>query len=698
MKKITLICALFGLVLNGFGQQLLSTTYATLSIDAKGLLTIKAKNNADLIVNSSVSKLWKLSVKNEKESNDFGPKIYQLEPGVVDIQQKNNEIILSCTQFKEGNRIIPIRAQFRIYTHQDAFCFSAALDNPAEEWLLRELTFPILTELKVKDNQAKVYWPSGLGQRFDQPANFGRKSFDYPSGRASMQWFSINTPSGQGLYLASHDATRSKKQFELAFSKENNAFNTSLTFPLYQNNCSTPEVLLNLYPGQWYEAAKRYRNWYDSQFKIPQIPTWVKQESGWLLAILKQQNGYVMWKYHELDQLCDIAEKNGFKTIGLFGWANGGHDYLYPNYIPDDLLGGRRALSAAIARAHQRGFKIVLYANGTLIDAGTEYYRYNGNETISLREDKSAYTSSIRKYNSASPVVFVEAAYSSKLWRKTMLDLALQAHELGADGILYDQVGVKSALMNFSKIQDHTLPQEAGTTYRYLMMHEIRATLKKLNPEFVVMTEGVNDGVFTDIDYFHGWGDGTYPDANVFPSLFKYTFPELVKTQRHSSPMLPRYHANFATITGQRHEIETRWEADVNYLKYGKLPDENSYKDEAYFAPSAKQINEVPAEVASKYLRDLIGFENQHAEFFRTGKFIDEEGFSISGQDIMAKGFQQGNKLGIVVWNQHHSESRSFQLDVPGYRFVSAHEPESTQAEKASPLKSNSLRLLIFTK
>jgi hypothetical protein len=331
-----------------------------------------------------------------------------------------------------------------------------------------------------------------------------------------------------------------------------------------------------------------------------------------------------------------------------------------------------------------------------LIDAGTEFYRYEGNNAIALKEDRSAYTSSIRKYNSATPVVFTEASYSSKVWRKTMLDLALQAHELGADGILYDQVGVKNAVLNFSKIQDHTLPQEAGTKFRYLMVNEIRTTLKKLNPEFVVMTEGVNDGVFTDIDYFHGWGDGTYPDANAFPSLFKYTFPELVKTQRHSSPMLPRYHANFATVTGQRHEIETRWEADVNYLKYGKLPDENSYKDEAYFAPNPKSINEIPADVATKYLYDLITFENQHAEFFRTGKFIDEEGFTITGQDIMAKGFQNGNRLGIVVWNQHKTEKRPYQIEVSGYQLIESKEPETDNKDKA--LKPNSIRLLIYSK
>ena len=692
-------CFIICCLLVGFGyaqNKELSTQNATLTIDNQGILTIRSKTNGEISVSTPLQKLWKLSLKNEKESNDFGVKVYEFEPAQkAVINQTNNEITLTYTQIRQGNRVVPVQCDFKIYVKNEAFCFSASLRQPSDEWQLRELTYPILTEIKVKNNQAKVMWPSGLGQCFEEPAGFGRKSFDYPSGRATMQWFSINT-ANLGLYVASHDASRSKKQFSAGYSTESSTFYASITFPIYNNDFEMPEVVITPYQGKWHEAAKRYRSWYDSKFKLPEIPTWVKQESGWLLAILKQQNGYVMWKYHELDQLCDIAEKNGFKTIGLFGWANGGHDYLYPNYIPDDLMGGRPALKAAIERAHKRGFKIVVYANGTLIDAGTEYYRYEGNNTIALKEDKSAYTSSIRKYNSATPVIFAEASYSSKVWRKTMLDLALQAHELSADGILYDQVGVKGALLNFSKIQDHTQPQEAGTKYRYLMMNEIRSTLKKLNPEFVIMTEGVNDGVLTDIDYFHGWGDGTYPDANAFPSLFKYTFPELVKTQRHSSPMLPRYQANFGTVTGQRHEIETRWEADVNYLKYGKLPDENSYKDEAYFAPNPKSINEIPAEVATKYLHDLIKFENENGEFFRTGKFIDEEGFTVSGQDIMAKGFKNGYRLGIVVWNQHKTEKRPYQIEVSGYQFIESKEPETDNKEK--DLKPNSIRLLIYEK
>jgi hypothetical protein len=670
------------------------TRNEVLEIDKRGVLTIRSLANGEISAYSDLAQLWKLTLKNIKESNAFGIKNYDFEPTKdVEITNHGNVITLSYKNLKSGTAVVQSQAIFRISVKDESFCFSSSISNADAEWLPREITYPILTEIKRKGIEAKVFLPSGLGQCFENPAMLGSKSFDYPSGRGTMQWLTINTGKS-GFYLATHDESRSKKRFNIAYSIEKQAFSSSVTFPIFSNSFESPEITLRLYHGKWFEAAKYYRSWYDTKFTLPSIPLWVKQEAGWLLAILKQQNGYVMWKYHELDQLCDIATQNGLKTIGLFGWANGGHDYLYPNYIPDDLLGGRAALKAAIERAHKKGIRIVLYANGTLIDASTEFYRYEGNNAIALQEDKSAYTSSIRKYNSSTPVVFAEASYSSKIWRETMLNLALQAHDLGADGILYDQVGVKNATLNFSTTQDHKLPQESGTKFRYIMMNEIRTRLKNLNPDFVVMTEGVNDAVLTDIDYFHGWGDGTYPAPNAYPGLFKYTFPELVKTQRHGSPMLTRYTANFAAVTGQRHELETRWEADVNYLKHGILPNKESYKDEAYFPPSVKEINEVSPDVARKYLYDLIAFENKHAEFFRTGRYIDEEGITGSGEDIVAKGFKNRNRLGVVVWNNNKNEARAFQIDVPGYSFLESAEPEANNSGEL--LNPNSIRLLIY--
>lgn len=706
----------------------LATQTGTLTIDKQGNLVIAQSGNAALTTRTSLSKLWKLTVQNLEESTGFAPKLVEVSPATgtptAQVNQSGNEITLTYTGLRIGpshgeERSLPVKAVFRIGVKDEAFVFTGNLTSESDEWLLRELTYPILSSIQAADSRAafgktSVYWPESLGRCYTDPASMGKLSFDYPSGRGTMQWFSINMPTSRtrpdGLYIGCHDADRTKKQFDVSFDKPTASFASSITFPVFSSTYTVPDVLIAPYTGTWHTGAKRYRAWYLSQFKLPTLPDWVKADAGWFLAILKQQNGYVMWRYDEIDKLCDIADRFGFKTLGLFGWAHGGHDRLFPTWIPDDLLGGQSALKAGIERAHKRGFKIILYANATMMDATGEYYKYAGNQTMAVREDQMAYTSSIRKYNSATPVVFVESSYSSSYWRKTMMNLALQARDLGADGILYDQAGVKGALLNFSKIQDHKLPQESGTKYRVMMLNDIRTAMKKLNPNFIIMTEATHDGVIDNIDYHHGWGIGTaiepigFGSAQYsFPALFRYTFPELVETQRNANPMITRAEANFAAVYGLRHEIESRYEEDVDYLVKGKLPTAESYAEVTYYPPVPAKIKEAPADVATKYVSDLIRFENGHAPFFRTGTFIDEEGIQVSGSDITAKGFMNGNQLGVVAWNTNPTAERPVTVAVPGYQLIEAHEPSAsniptTGQQSASPLKPNSIRLLIFRK
>lgn len=686
----------------GFSQVNLTTQAANLSIDKDGAIKIVRTNDKTVLASGSLYSLWDLSIQNKKESTILSQKIEYFQPTKNTVVNKiGEEILISTTDFKVGDKLLPVEAAFKIAVLNDAFAFSAQIKCKSDEWLPREFTYPIFDELKIEgDNQ--VYWPNGLGQFFKNGRDFDKQNFDYPGGTATMQWFSINNEKS-GIYIASHDPLRGKKKFSLAYSKEKNSFKSSVQFPIYGKDFNSPSVLVAAFNGTWHEAAKRYRRWYESVFQLPQIPFWVKQDAGWLLAILKQQNGHVMWNYNEIDKLCDLAKERNLTTIGLFGWANGGHDNLFPNFIPDNLMGGKVAIKDAIIKAHKRGIKIVLYANAFIFDVSTEYYHYNGNEVAAMTESQSPYLQSVRKYFDATPVVFAMASPSSSLWRKTMFDLAIQANELGADGILYDQMGVSGPVLDFSKFHDSTLPQEGFTKYRFQMLSEIRTKMKQLNPDFIIMTEATNDAVLTDIDYHHGWGIGTALEPigfnsklHSFPPLFRYTFPELVETQRNANPMVTRSEANFAAIHGLRHEIETRYDEDVAYLLRGVMPDSNSYSNVAYYPPVPQKINESSKEDATKYMHDLIQFENENGKFFRTGKYIDEEGFAVAGKDITAKGFLNGKELGIVVWNQNKNEPNGYKIAVPGYQFVEAREPETDNKDKA--LKPNSLRLLIYSK
>ncbi len=185
-----------------------------------------------------------------------------------------------------------------------------------------------------------------------------------------MAWFTLNDES-RGIYIGSHDPTRGAKKFSLEYSGTGRSFTLNLSAPVFDRSFAMPRIVIKYYKGAWHEAAQTYRGWFDKAFSRAKAPDWLRTNEGFILTIFKQQNGALMWNYGELDKLCDLGEKLNFKLLGIWGWGAGGHDRLYPNYSPDNLMGGRVELKRAIERAHQRGFKVIVYSNGTLIDSAT---------------------------------------------------------------------------------------------------------------------------------------------------------------------------------------------------------------------------------------------------------------------------------------------------------------------------------------
>lgn len=670
----------------------LKTSEATLNIDRRGNVKIVHNEGKILEVNSSVSSLWKIILIN----NTTGKEQAFIPEDNYTINKINNTIHIVVNNFSVENNSLPVSAEFSILVRDDAFCFSGSLKCYSDEWMLKELDFPNITGIQFKNSKAGIYWPRGLGEYFDNPAEFGSQSLRYPSGLgAAMGWFSVKSQDA-GIYMGSHDPLQETKVFSLEYDKKEKVFNAHINSTIFDKQFIIPDIMIKTYSGEWYEASKFYRSWYDRHFDIVEPPEWVKGNSGWLLAILKQQNMEVMWPYKEIDKLCDIAEEYNLGTIGLFGWAVGGHDKYYPNYQPDNLMGGQKELEAAIERAHKKGKKIIIYANGHIMDTSTDYYEYNGFQTIVADRNMHPNIQYYHKQKTATPVIFAQACAGSEVWRKTMYELGVQAASLGADGILYDQVGIMGISLCYSENHDHR-PGMSDARNRVQMIEKARETAREVNPEFIVMTEGTNDAILKRIDYHHGYGIGTAPSATGFPELYRYTFPELIATQRNPNPMLTRTDANFAAIYGLRHEIESRYPADVEYLLHGTLPADEDYSNINY-PPSIAKMNLLPKDEAAEYVHTLIEFENNNSDFFRTGKFIDEEGIEVNGDDILAKGFANGNKIGVVVWNKHLTEKRNYSVSVRGYQLINAKEPDNKGVSDSSALDANSLRLLIFEK
>jgi hypothetical protein len=364
-------------------------------------------------------------------------------------------------------------------------------------------------------------------------------------------------------------------------------------------------------------------------------------------------------------------------------------------------MGGRESLCKAIDRVQARGKRVILYSNGVFIDAASQFYLEHGHEAICAKPNAEPYVWFFDKFRSSSVPVFVQACPGSDVWFERLLALGEQAKELGADGILVDSVAAVGATKCFTHTHQHKTPAQAYAECRMKMVHRLADELRRDAPEFLVMTEALIGSLARDLAFFHGLGNGfgyaaPGPDQTVFPEMFRYTFPEVFVTQREPSPMLDRNRANYACTYGLRHEIESRYTADVKYLLHGVVPTADDYRD-CNSPPRVALIQSTAPKEAANYLRAVIDLERRHADLLWNGRFVDTEGFEIEGNGIVAKGFRNGDTLGVVVWN-HTTQPQTVKLQVAGHDLKSVDEPDADTPPTAhGSIPPETVRLFTWT-
>ena len=625
----------------------------------------------------------------------------------------------------------------------EAFRITGNIENRETEWAVVGFTGPIINGLQADLSTHPLLMPCGLGQKFikepsSEPAKKDNEndlnykydgelvwkpnqsnsvyeiSANYPSRFATMQWCAFAGENG-GLYLGSHDKNHEAKKFIVRYYTEDKTFGAAFKYLLAcapGDSWAIPPLVVYPYVGSWHHAADFYRAWYNTSIQLQKVPVWAQNASGWMLTILKQQNDEIMWNYESLDEICRISTERGLDIIGLFGWAHGGHDRFYPDYHPDTAMGGRDALMKALCNIRKQGKRSIIYANGQLIDQnGTDYWDENGKQITVVKKDGSYDYQKWQKFTDAPTRYHGMACLGMDAWYERMLELALQANELGADGILYDQLAVSGPRYCYATNHGHKAPAVVYTSDRYRLLNRIATHMKTINPDFVVMTEGLCDAVLGSIAYFHAYENGAYAPMNkeiyarinkkvhsyIYPEMFKYTFPEVLTTTRNPAPVTNRATLNYATVFGLRQDMESRYSADVKYLKEGRIPVIEDYEN-VIWKPNLELVTTEDPVASKIYIRQVIDFQRENSDLLWKGKYMDDKGFAIScGRNIIAKAFVNNNRMGIVVWNAG-ADDEEFLIDVPGYTFDLATEPGKGNVNIAEKLAPETIRLLIWKK
>ena len=621
----------------------------------------------------------------------------------------------------DGKKIYDVSLTLTFQAKGNAFEIGGEIRNNSKEWVVKGFTGPVFNGIRTELAKTPLLLPSGFGWRINgvpaddknlKPwAKSGNKltlSAGYPSAGGTMQWFAFAGESG-GLYFGSHDPRYGAKTLSARYDPASKTFGAAFQHQFFVHpgeRQSLPVTVVMPYSGDWHVAARTYRVWVDSVGKQIEKPAWEKTATGWLLAILKQQNGDVMWPYDTLGKLCDVADQRGLDILGLFGWGYGGHDHLYPDYNPCPVLGGERALRDGIRQAHVRGKRVILYANGQLEERGTAYWTATGQHLAVTGRDGGTVQEFWHKYGNTPGYHFDIGCHATKGWRERMMSLALQASDFGADGILYDQLGVRGPTACYAADHGHPVPFMSYEADRKEMLRQIADKMRKVNPDFVIMTEGFHDAILDSVSYFHGCVRGAFQESagliakrltesrsdDLFPEMLRYTYPEVCSTIRFPSPLVDRPMVNYTLAFGLRYEIESRYIPDRDYLLDGRIPAVEDY-GLVLSKPDISRVRTLPPRETAEYLKMAAAFQKRNAALLMTGTFTDTEGFEFSGLGVVAKGFKAGGLLGVLLWNTTDKPA-AFTLSVPKASLTSASEPEKDNVDAFSELAPQSVRLL----
>ena len=436
------------------------------------------------------------------------------------------------------------------------FKFTPAVENNTKDVRVNECFCPLadFNELYGDKKDDIIYFPNGLGTRVEDPWKFLKNMtsvwyqhdeyevfwhYHYP--RATMGWFGVES-NGHFLYVARYD-DKARHCF-MTVKQRIHAEPTNLMvgfdhFPMARpgEKLVIPSTVVGILEGDWRAGADVYRAWADKTFfKVTKKHDWVKKMVGWQRIIMRSQYGEDYYKASDLPKIYEEGAKRGIHTIFLFAWWKEGMDRNYPTY-QEPYPGAFKELSENIKKVQDMGGHIILECNCHFLDPNNPYYKEFGDEVkildINGNEIRPAFVYPGRGEFRATYGAhqFPICCSGTERWRNQVLSQLQMMGDMGADCVFADCFCGCPYQPCFNDRHEHgARVDEEWVGHRKFFEAAVDYCD---SADKVFAGEVVTDVAAAYTQFIHGLVNVDFKiKSNQFPQLFRYTFPEVITTER----------------------------------------------------------------------------------------------------------------------------------------------------------------------
>jgi len=409
-----------------------------------------------------------------------------------------------------GDAAVDVIADVAWSERTQGFEFRISVVNRSATYGLWSTEYPRLGSV-VRPGTGWAVLPGGnWGMKRWRELNAAQASL-YPSFSAPMQFAAFDSDSGCGACVAALDGDAWLKYFRtdtnFTFTVETPAADAGLPGA---HGAPPFAVVLSAYKGDWWVAAKKYREWAKGTKWLAKGP--IAERTDFPDRIRKAGLWMCLFgdgKTVERDAETTLTRLKGRAPLAFqwYGWYRHPHDVDYPEYFPE-----QPGVAEAAKRLAAKGVLVTPYVNARLWAQGIPSFR-QVKKFACARPDGSPYT---EEYGSGCK--FAAMCQMTPCWQNKLMELTTKmAEEMGANALYIDQIASMTPVLCHATDHGHTA---GGGSYWVDGYRKMLADISARLPDTVITSENAAEPYIDTVDGFLNWCPNATEDVAALAAVY----------------------------------------------------------------------------------------------------------------------------------------------------------------------------------